>query len=76
MDEHELALLGPADREAYDQLKALMVEQLGSETAFNIWLGIVPAGWGTTPGTAIRDGRAWLVLQTQREQYGPGFTPA
>jgi hypothetical protein len=60
---------GPEDTER--QIRALLIQHLGSENAADVWLNSTRTGYPTTALDVIRAGKADLVLDDLEHQWGP-----
>ena len=63
--------LAPADRILVGRILSGLTAHLGSPAAARLWLVTQSPEFGTTPLTAIVDGKAKLVLALLESRWGP-----
>jgi hypothetical protein len=68
--------LGPEERAAFQQVRTLLAEHLGSHAAARLWLVTPGTGFETTALNAVRNGQAMLVRASLESQWGPSPTYA
>jgi hypothetical protein len=68
--------LKPADSEAWQRLRQLLTQHLGSAAAARLWLVTPSPGFVTTPIDEVRKGRAKLLLAMLESQWSPSPTYA
>jgi hypothetical protein len=68
--------LEPADREAWQRLRELLAQHLGSAAAVRLWLVTPSPGFVTTPLDEVRKGRAKLLLTMLESQWSSSPTYA
>jgi hypothetical protein len=71
-----LGRLEPADRRAWQRLRKLLAQHLGSAAAARLWLVTPSPGFEATPLDEVRKGRAKLLLAMLESQWGPSPTYA
>ena len=62
--------LEPSDQRHFRHILAALTEHLGSVEAARLWLVTWAPGFGTTPLTAIIEGKAALVLAVLEARWG------
>jgi hypothetical protein len=65
-----LTMVGSKDME--HQIRALLIQHLGSENAADVWLNSTNTGYPTTALDVIRAGKGDLVLDDLENRWGPG----
>jgi hypothetical protein len=68
--------LGPEDRTALQHIRSALEAHLGSPQAARLWLITAAPEFGTSPLTAITQGKAKLVLSVLESRWGPSPTYA
>jgi hypothetical protein len=74
--EEAIRSLLPADRQAFERLRELLAQHLGSHAAARLWLVSPAPGFETTPLDAIRRGHAKPMLEMLESEWGPTPTYA
>jgi hypothetical protein len=69
--EQVAAKLGPADWAAVHRILSGLAEHLGSPEAARLWLATLAPEFGTTPLTALAEGKAQLVWAVLESRWGP-----
>jgi hypothetical protein len=68
--------LDSQDRKAFERVRQLLAEHLGSHAAARLWLVSPGTGFDPTPLDAVRKGQVKVVLATLESQWGPSPTYA
>jgi len=68
--------LGSEDRTALQHIRSALEAHLGSPEAAQLWLVTTAPEFGTSPLTAIAQGKAKLVLSVLESRWGPSPTYA